>query len=76
MYSEFFVLTTADYFGVFQISAETYPQEFLDNISNVKVVNENMLEHYLIKELGRNILINKNFNVFTCLGNLYSRKSN
>lgn len=73
MHSDYFVLITDEYFGIFEISAKTYPQEFLENLSNVSVVKGNMLENFLIKKLGRNILINKNFSLFTGIGNLYSR---
>ena len=76
MHSDYFVLITDEKFGIFEISAKTYPQEFLENLSNVSVVKGDMLENFLIEKLGRNILINKGFNIFTCLGNLYSRKSN
>jgi hypothetical protein len=73
MHSDYFVLITDENFGIFEISAETYPQEFLENLINVSVIKGNMLENFLIEKLGRNILINKNFSLFTGIGNLYSR---
>ena len=76
MYSEYFVLITDDCFGVFEISAFNYPSEFKDNLDCVHVVKSDMLENFLIEKLGRNILINKEFNEYTCCGNLYSRKPN
>lgn len=73
MCSEYFILITNEHFGIFEISAQSYPQEFLENLSNVSVVKGDMLENFLIEKLGRNILINKNFSLFTGIGNLYSR---
>ena len=75
MHSNYFVLITDENFGIFEISAQSYPQYFLENISSVGVVGIHEVEDYLIKELGRNILINKNFNLLTDIGKLYSRRS-
>ncbi len=76
MHTEYFVLITDDYFGVFEVSARGYPDELKNNLNCVSVVKDDMLVNFLIEKLGRNILINKEFNIYNSIGQLYSRKPN
>ncbi len=76
MYSDYFVLITDNEFGVFEPSASDYPTEFKENIHNVRCVNGSDLYGYLMDNLGRNILINKNFKIPWSIGTIYSREAN
>lgn len=75
MYSKYFVLITENEFGVFNI-VDYYPSEFLENINCVTTVSESDLKRFLISNLGRNILINKNFDPIYSIGKIFSRKPN
>ena len=70
---ECFVLVTDDVFGIFDLAAQSYPVEFFDNIECVKKVKSSDIGRYLLDKVGRNMLIAKNFNVYSCLGEVYYR---
>ena len=76
MYSDYFILITNKEFGVFEPSASDYPREFKKNIHNVRCVNGSDLNEYLVHNLGKNLLINKNFKIPWSIGIIYSRETN
>ncbi len=74
MFDQYFVLITEEVFGVFKISAKYYPRVFLENIAHVTVVSENDLKRFLIDKIGRNILVNKGFDIYYSIGKVFQRK--
>ena len=74
MLKKYFVLISSEYWGVFLITAPSYPTEMLNNMEFVKPVSEKELNRYLIDNLGVNILINKKFDPIHHIGHLFSRK--
>ena len=72
MYTEFFVLISPEFFGVYQ-EGQHLPLEFKQNLKYVECVKYGDLAKYLLDNLGRNILVNKGFRLPYSIGRLYSR---
>ena len=73
MYEECFVLVSDLFFGVFEISASCYPEEFTDNMNYVKKVKWSDIRGYLLEKVGRNVLVSKKYDVVLCMGKVFSR---
>lgn len=69
----YWVLLTEKHFGVFRIEADTYPTEFIQNMKCVETVAESDLKRFLIENVGRNTLINSDFDLIFDIGKLCSR---
>lgn len=74
MYGYMFVLVTDDIFGVFDISASNYPQEFFENLDCVKKMGESDIKRFLLENVGRNILRAYNYDIYLCKNKIYPRK--
>ena len=70
---DFFVVVTEDFFGVFEESAPSYPDEFKHNLHIVTDVDEFQLETYLTKAVGVNNLIRVGFDLNYSLGRIHKR---
>lgn len=68
------VLVSEEFFGVFNISASYYPEEFFDNIECVKKMKSSDIDRYLLDKIGRNVLIAYKYNIYRCIGHVYPRK--
>lgn len=75
MYSDYFVMITDDFFGVFDmIAPHTIPEDFPNELSYICKVPRGDIEKYLIEHIGVNLLINKEFKIPISLNKLYSRQ--
>ena len=71
MYTEYFVLISPEFFGVF---VEGHlPLELKQNLKYVECVKYGDLSKFLLEKVGRNILVNKEFRMPYSIGRLYSR---
>lgn len=70
----YLVLVSEDFFGVFNIAASYYPEEFFDNIEYVKKMKSSDIDSYLLDKVGRNVLIAYKYNIYRCMGHAYPRK--
>jgi hypothetical protein len=57
MYKKYFVLITDEVFGYFLISAQEYPDTFLQNLDKVVALSEEQLESYLLENIDYNTLL-------------------
>lgn len=74
MFNKYFVLVTEKYFGVFEVNARWYSDEFLDNISSVCVMDQWDIMPHLLKHVGRNVLIKSGFKgTIESVGRIYTR---
>ena len=73
MCAEYFVLVTDQYFGVFCIDAQYYPELFKDNLHCVKCMRYRDITSYLLSVVGRNALIKSRFKMPIGIGQLYHR---
>lgn len=69
---KFYVIITDDKFGVFDENKYKYTSFFRDNISQAEVVDECDLYEYLVKILGRNILVKYGFDMVYSIGRVFS----
>lgn len=72
-YNTRFVLISEKLYGVFTMDADSYPEEFLDNIKNVEVMDESDVPSYLLKNVRLNTLSKSHFNLYTDCGKIFYR---
>ena len=73
MSNKYLVLVTRNKFGVFDISADHYPSEVIENFEDIKVIEASKIEEYLIETIGRNALIKNNFRSHFSFGMIFHR---
>lgn len=75
-YSDRLVIITDEIYGVFEIDADSYPEEYFSNIQSIKRMDKSAVPNHLLKNIGRNILSKAGFDLYKDCGKIFYRKNN